>query len=1854
MRSRTRSVQWATAIVAILLGTNASATVTQVDGTILPVNNAGANCDGVGADNLQVCFNTFEGVSPPAANAIDQTLDAAQVPEIFLPNTAMPVTFRDIAEGAGFENSFGWYNIGDDVTSAAGIAANLHPILGCGRPMAAVGNATTHTGNPAFYVQNSDPNGATFTATVNFAMEQTALRYKGGFIGFYLITPEGNPSADNCGDFKNGSDNLSLLGRIYYTQRDLNNDGDFVHHLVYRSKLVADRFYFGFEDLFRGGDNDFEDMMIMSVGLTPPCVPQAEICDGLDNDCDMLVDGNDPDLTGVANPCSCDGVALVCDNGPLFGTCRTGVTQCTAGAITCHGTGVGTSEVCDGLDNNCDNMVDNNPSGTGATCDGADSDLCPEGNIVCMNGALVCNDNTGPNIEICNAIDDNCNGTNNEGNPGGGGTCGSGVGVCTPGVLMCTGNALMCVGGNAGTGELCNGLDDDCDGVIDDSPGGLGMQCGATSVGECSFGSTICANGSVQCAGEIGPATEVCNTLDDDCDGTPDDNPVDAGQPCGSSIGACDPGAFVCTMGGLVCTGGVGPTAEACNAIDDDCDGKVDEMVPGEGLTCGAGMGPCSGGLTKCINGAMECVGGTSGGTETCNLIDDDCDGIIDDGDLCAGGVCDNGSCASPCIPGEFPCPQGKKCQNNFCVADPCFGVACPAGANGELQACTDGVCAAVCPTITCPNNLVCRPVDGVCVPDKCEYLPKCVAGELCVNSQCTSDPCAGVTCPGNQFCREGGCVASCQGVQCGQGQVCKDGACSATGCAVDCGDDYCNPMTGMCQDDPCQAVQCPPLQVCDPAQAACIPDPCQGITCPGGQVCDLGQCGVGTSGELVTTGGGGGCSTGPGSGGEGALGLVLVIGAFVLRRRRAAVLAIAIAAAAPACDVNEYCLACALAPGDGGNGDGGDGDAVDAPDGGGPTCDPNMIRPETCNGADDDCDTLIDETIDKQNDEMNCGACGVACNKPGAQTTCQSGGCGITGCFPGFNDRNGDITGPYAASDGCEYMCFQSNAGVEACDGLDNDCDGPIDETFNLTNDENNCGACGRVCDFFQATATCTLSTCMFNPATDCMPGYSDANNTQADGCEYQCTPTNGGVEACDVRDNDCDGRVDETFNLTNDTNNCGRCGLVCQFSHATASCAASLCTYNPATDCQAGFVDINAMRIDGCEYACTATGVEMCDGADNDCDGVADDNPVGTGVACASTTPPTGACVANGTRVCAGGTLICSGATEAIAETCDNADQDCDGTIDDGVSQSCYTGPVGTSGVGRCVPGVSTCAAGVFGACAGQFTPIAELCNNLDDDCNSIVDNGPGGMAITQSCYGGPIGTAGVGTCVNGTQTCAVGAFGTCVGQIQPRADVCGDSLDTDCDALNDSAEGCLAQDPEQRLDAPGGGLGEVTAGTAHSYDIVLARGTAGNVYAAWSQRVGTVTEVYFRRSTNGGVTWGTIINVTSAVAETAVKPLLTVQPNAAATDRVIVAFQVVVAGGVRDIRVARSADSGQTFSGGATSLDASGDSFHHAVAIRNLEVVVSWERLNTTTLIRDVMSATSTDGGANFSTELQVNVGSPASRFAGRPTVAFTASGRVVYAWREQRGARATRDIFATSITTAGATPAADLLLDGDTLDRRDSDFPVLAVAGESVYLVWQDVSTVAGGGSDVMLQRSLNGGATWGTERIIDDPVTEVSSSFTPTLAVDPRTAVATDDVVAIAWEDRRQGTQVFASVSTDGGTTFPTPVRASNNAGGVITGATSLPVLATAGSGVLAVAYQNQLTNARIHVFLATSIDNGATWSYTHALLDTGVGSAILPAITATTVGADPGAVIGWTDFRAGTGVNGDIFTAVSH
>ncbi|MDX2011241.1 MAG: MopE-related protein, partial [Myxococcaceae bacterium] len=120
------------------------------------------------------------------------------------------------------------------------------------------------------------------------------------------------------------------------------------------------------------------------------------------------------------------------------------------------------------------------------------------------------------------------------------------------------------------------------------------------------------------------PATEVCNGLDDDCDGE-----VDEALPaaeCG--VGACRRTVPTCVNGApQTCTPGM-PKAESCNGLDDDCNGAVDEnLMP---TTCG--VGECAAVSATCAMGRPVACMPAAPGTESCNGKDDDCDGTVDEG----------------------------------------------------------------------------------------------------------------------------------------------------------------------------------------------------------------------------------------------------------------------------------------------------------------------------------------------------------------------------------------------------------------------------------------------------------------------------------------------------------------------------------------------------------------------------------------------------------------------------------------------------------------------------------------------------------------------------------------------------------------------------------------------------------------------------------------------------------------------------------------------------------------------------------------------------------------------------------------------------------------------------------------------------------------------------------------------------------------------------------------------------------------------------------------------------------------------------------------------------------------------
>ena len=265
--------------------------------------------------------------------------------------------------------------------------------------------------------------------------------------------------------------------------------------------------------------------------------------------------------------------------------------------------------------------------------------------------------------ELCgNGLDDDCDGQTDEGFDVGA-PCDAGEGACRrQGQRACSDDGLttVCnaVPGQPGQ-ELCgNDVDDDCDGQTDEGFD-VGEACDV-GVGACyRQGENVCTpdgHGTVCNVQPGDPVAELCgNDLDDDCDGEVDEGYEEVGEVCSSGLGACErPGTWVCAADRLAldCTAvPAQPGEELCGTgVDEDCDGAVDEGFEAVGLPCTAGIGIClNEGAVVCSEDRLstECDAEPGApGEELCNSEDDDCDGPVDEGDLCEPGfVCAAGAC---------------------------------------------------------------------------------------------------------------------------------------------------------------------------------------------------------------------------------------------------------------------------------------------------------------------------------------------------------------------------------------------------------------------------------------------------------------------------------------------------------------------------------------------------------------------------------------------------------------------------------------------------------------------------------------------------------------------------------------------------------------------------------------------------------------------------------------------------------------------------------------------------------------------------------------------------------------------------------------------------------------------------------------------------------------------------------------------------------------------------------------------------------------------------------------------------------------------------------------------------------
>jgi len=416
---------------------------------------------------------------PSKYDGLDPYAEAATTPETFRPTCAL--TFTITSRGtAMFKDVFGWYN----VTGGKPDPSDLHPMLGC----------TDGTGTRAVLDLSKEP------------------AYKGGDVGFFLLTPESHTAGGTCASgnccptverFKAGE------GWVYYSERKYNPDpGGYIHLLTYNSRISKSKFYFAWEDRYVGGDNGFTDLVTSVDGV------------------------------------QCSGGGVSCDTGKP-GACKFGVTQCSAGAVSCASAVAPKSgEECNGVDDDCNGKIDDNavcPRMGDQCINGRCLPPCASGEFKCDPGTL-CDEGTG------RCVDSACVGK----------SCAAGE-VCRAGVCVAPCSDVVCPYSTQCIGDKCVGL---CDGVA--CP--MGQVCR----------SGLCFPGCTSCSGVACGAGTKCDPTSNDCVDPSCATPCAKGTHCkaGVCVDDCDgakcPTGQVCAAGRCVSAsapgtdaGLTGPTADA-------------------------------------------------------------------------------------------------------------------------------------------------------------------------------------------------------------------------------------------------------------------------------------------------------------------------------------------------------------------------------------------------------------------------------------------------------------------------------------------------------------------------------------------------------------------------------------------------------------------------------------------------------------------------------------------------------------------------------------------------------------------------------------------------------------------------------------------------------------------------------------------------------------------------------------------------------------------------------------------------------------------------------------------------------------------------------------------------------------------------------------------------------------------------------------------------------------------------------------------------------------------------------------------------------------------------------------------
>lgn len=324
-------------------------------------------------------------------------------------------------------------------------------------------------------------------------------------------------------------------------------------------------------------------------------------------------------------------------------------------------------------------------------------------------------------------------------------------------------------------------------------------------------------------------------------------------------------------------------------------------------------------------------------------------------------------------------------------------------------------------------------------------------------------------------------------------------------------------------------------------------------------------------------------------------------------------------------------------------------------------------------------------------------------------------------------------------------------------------------------------------------------------------------------------------------------------------------------------------------------------------------------------------------------------------------------------------------------------------------------------------------------------------------------------------------------------------------------------------------------------------------GTLHTVWSDGRDGNYEVYYKKSTNAGLSWGTDTRLTNS-AGFSFYPAISVSGN-----RVMVTW-TDDRNGYYDIYFKKSDDAGNSWSPDVRLTNNTSTSNYPSIDASGNTIIIVWQDNRHSNY--EIYSKRSTDGGNNWETDFRLTNN---SSFSEWPSV--TISGSIVnIAWEDNRDGN--KEIYSKYSTDGGISWSGDNRL---TNNSSPSTSVSASSEGNFVDLTWSDQRD---GNWEIYYKYSADGGVTYSP----DLRLTNASgNSWWPSIS-------SYDSFIHVCWQDARDGNkEIYYKLSTDGGSTWSGDLRLTNSSA-----VSDFPCINISGSALHIVWYDERDGNSEVY------------------------------------------------------------------